>query len=109
MKDIGEMRHRIKIQELVRIDDGYGGAVEDWVDIANIWAKVEPLRGEERYTAQQIKSELTHKITIRFIKGIKPQMRVIFNDRIFNIESTINIEEKKRYIELMCIEVIDNG
>lgn len=103
---IGKLRHRITLQELVKTDDGYGGIVETWQDVATVWAAIEPLKGTERYQAQQVQSELTHKVTIRYRAGIKPQMRILYGNRVFDIEAVIDVDERHRWLELLCSEVV---
>lgn len=106
---IGKLRHRVTLQELVKTDDGYGGIVETWQDVATVWAAIEPLRGNERYTAQQVQSELSHKVTIRYRAGIKPQMRILYGNRVFDIEAVIDVDERHRWLELLCSEVVANA
>ena len=102
----GKLRHRVTIQKLEEVDDGYGGIEEKWQDMITVWAVVEPLRGNERYTAQQVQAELTHKVTIRYKPGIKPDMRLKYGDRILEIEAVIDVEERHRWLELLCSEVV---
>lgn len=105
----GKLRHRVTIQELVRTDDGYGGITETWQDVATVWAAVEPLRGNERYRAQQVQAELTHKVAMRYRVGVKPQMRLLYAGRVLEIEAVIDVEERHRWLELLCSEVVQNG
>lgn len=102
----GQLRHRVTIQQLTRVEDEGGGYEENWADIATVWAAVKPMRGNERYEAQQVQSTLTHKVTIRYRAGIKPQMRLLYGNRFFNIEAVIDIEERHRWLELLCSEVV---
>ncbi|WP_434565155.1 phage head closure protein [Thermoanaerobacterium thermosaccharolyticum] len=102
----GKLRHRATIQQLVNIDDGAGGSIETWQDIVTVWAAIEPLRGNERYTAQQVQSTLSHKVTIRYREGIKSQMRLTYKGRIFDIVSAIDIKELHQWLELLCSEVV---
>ena len=102
----GKLRHRTTIQQLVNTDDGAGGSIETWQNVATVWAAIEPLRGNERYTAQQVQSTLSHKVTIRYHEGVKPQMRLTYKGRIFDIEAVIDIEERHRWLELLCSEVV---
>ena len=97
----GELRHRItfQLQDLDSED-------EDWEDIATTWANINPISGKEYYSAETINSDLTHKIRLRYRKGITPDMRVIYNDRIFYIISVINEYEKNTMLQLMCRELI---
>lgn len=105
----GKLRHRVTIQQLVKTDDGYGGIVEAWQDVATVWAAVEPLRGSERYRAQQVQAELGHKVTMRYRAGIKPQMRLLYNGRVLEVEAVIDVEEHHRWLELLCSEVVQDG
>lgn len=102
----GQLRHRVTIQQLTRVEDEGGGYEENWADVATVWAAIKPLQGNERYEAQQVQSTLTHKVTIRYRVGIKPQMRIMYQGRIFNIESVIDIDEHHRWLELLCSEVV---
>lgn len=106
MMNVGQLRHRVTIQQLTRVEDEGGGYAEVWTEVATVWAAIKPLRGNERYEAQQVQSTLTHKVTIRYREGIKPQMRLTYKGRIFDIESVIDIEERHRWLELLCSEVV---
>jgi len=104
--NIGKLRHRVTIQNKVTLPDGYGGVTSTWQDVATVWASVEPLNGRELYAAQQVKAELTHRIRIRYMSGIKPEMRIVFDNRSFDIEAIIDPEERHESLELLCSEVV---
>lgn len=103
---IGKLRHRITIQEKVTVPDGYGGVTSTWKDMAAVWSSVEPLKGRELYAAQQVKTELSHRVRIRYMSGIKPEMRIAFDNRTFEIEAIIDPEERHESLELLCSEVV---
>lgn len=104
--NISKLRHRVTIQNKVTLPDGYGGVTSTWQDVATVWASVEPLNGRELYAAQQVKAELTHRIRIRYMSGIKPEMRIAFDNRTFEIEAIIDPEERHESLELLCSEVV---
>jgi len=101
---ISDMRHRVTFQEEQKTPDGYKGSTAKWVYVVEVWASVEPISGGERFFAQQIKSDVTHKVKIRYRTGINEAMRILHRDRIFSIESIIDVEERQKFIELRCIE-----
>lgn len=103
---IGNLRHRVTIQQLTRTDDGAGGYTETWTAIATVWADVYPLKGQERYDAQQVKANLSHRVTIRYRAGVEPSMRLQYGARTLNIEAVIDPEERHRELILMCSEVV---
>lgn len=71
-----------------------------------MWAAVEPFKGEEYIQLQNTQAELTAKVTIRYLPGIKPAMRVLYGDRVFDIKSVIDPEERHRELQLMCVEKV---
>ncbi len=102
----GDLRHRITIQELTEVKDPLSGEVtNDWKDICTIWAEIRALRGREYFAAQQTIAESSHEITIRYRKGIKPTMRAVHDDRIFDIQAVLDKDGKMRYLSLVCKEV----
>ncbi len=109
---IGELRHRLSIQAERATSDGGGGMSDPWTDpvtVATVWGKVEPLSigqgaGGERLHAAQIQDRLSHRIVIRHRTGITAAMRVMFGARAFNIRAVIDVDERGRFLELLCDE-----
>ncbi len=99
-------RHRITLQELVTGQDEAGQPVQEWQDVATVWGAVEPLRGREYFAAAQVQAEVTTRIRIRYCRGIRPDMRVLYDGRLFDILSVIDPEERHRELQLMAREVI---
>lgn len=100
----GRLRHRIKIQSLGLADDGMGGQTEAWSDMANVWASIEPLTGKELFIAQQVESNVTHKITMRYLAGITTKHRILFGSRVFEIVSIRDEEERNKVLEIFVTE-----
>lgn len=99
-------RHRITLQELVTGQDEAGQPVQEWQDVATVWAAVEPLRGREYWAAAQVQSEVTTRIRIRYRSGVRPDMRVLYDGRLYNINAVIDPEERHMELQLMCKEVL---
>lgn len=100
----GTLRHRVEIQALTVTEDDIGNQIYEWQTIATVCASIEPLKGREYWAAAQIQAETTVKVTIRYLAGITPSCRVVFKDRVFDIQSIINVEERNRELVLMCRE-----
>ena len=96
----GRLRHRVTLQVPTR-DPAFGSETV-WADYATVWAAVEPLRGREFYAAQQVASEVTGKITLRYLAGVAPEMRVLWGSRIYEILSP-PIDPEERHLELQLL------
>ena len=100
------MRHLITIEHKTTEAGDFSDTPELWEPFAKIWAMVRPLRGEEILQAQQVHEKVTHKVTSRpWVPGVTNEMRVDLAGRKLNIVSSINVDERNRELELMCVEV----
>jgi len=102
----GSLRHYVEIHALTIIEDDIGNQTEEWAKVAEVWAAVEPLQGDEKLAAAYIQAETTHKVTIRYLAGITPANRLLFDGRTLEIESVRNLEERSRELVLMCKEKV---
>ncbi len=102
---IGNLRHRVTLQQKTVIEDDLKQHTENWTDIASVWARIEPLSGREYFAAKQINSEISVRVTIRYLPGITTEARVVFGGRIFEVLSVVNPEERCESLILMCREV----
>ena len=84
----------------------YGEETVSWVDHATVWGKVEPLRGKEYFRSAQEQSDVSHRIWIRYRKNVTPAWRIKWGNRIFEIESVINLREENRWLEIMAREFV---
>lgn len=102
----GKLRHRISIERAIETQDSsYNEAVIQWVLFAEVSASIIPLSGRELIRAKQVELETDTEITIRYLDGLSPKMRIMYRDRVFEILNIINTEERNREIHLLCSEV----
>src|SRR5690625_3839937 len=107
--NIGRLRHRIELLTPEYEQDPRSGAVtEKWVPFAKRWATVEPLRGREWFAVQQTHAEVTHRIYMRYMPGIGPEMRIRFRGREFDIVVPRNIEEKNEALDILATERVND-
>ncbi len=104
----GEYRHKIIIQGKTKTQNDYGEEIEDWKDILLARVGIYPISGREFFAAETVNSEVTHKVNMRFTPStqIKPEMRIKFGARIFNIISVINFQERNTELQLLCKELV---
>jgi len=101
----GNLKHKIIIQTYSGPQDDFGEVTKGWSDFEMAYASITPLSAKEFFKAGT-HNEVSHKIIIRFIPGIIPKMRIVFDTRIFNIESVLNIREENRSLQLICTEFV---
>ena len=103
----GRLRHKVTIQDYTESQNTFGEVTKNWTDYATVWAAVEPVKGREFWESQQINAEITTKVTLRYLAGVKPKMRILHDTRIFEIDSVINVDERNRELQLLVKEMVD--
>ena len=104
LPEIGEMKHRVIVQTPSRNDDGYGGGEIVWTDAFEAWVSIEPVSGREYYEAMAIQNQITHRIKTRYRSDITPDMRILYGERVYEIEAVIDISARHRFLEILCGE-----
>lgn len=106
---IGELNKRITIQKSTTETNENGFDAETWVKWKTVWAKVENLSIREYWAAKAIQAENTIKFTIRYLPGVLPTMRILFQDKQYNIEPPQDVGFKHAYMEIKATEVKSSG
>jgi len=101
----GRRDKKITIQRMVQATTDEGEITETPLNIATVWAAIEPLDAREAWQAKQSQATTTHRITTLYMIGITSRMRAVWGDRIFNFESVVNEKEANRELVIMATEV----
>ena len=82
----GRLRHRVRIEQFVLDVDSNGDVVQDgetgqtsgqWLEVATVWAAIEPLSAKEFVAAQATQSKIEARIVIRQRSGLEASMRLV--------------------------------
>jgi SPP1 family predicted phage head-tail adaptor len=78
--------------------------------VCSVWGNIHPLTGREYQQAQQMQSNVSHKITTELLpQNLGPatsRMRLKHGTRTFEVQSVVNVEERNRELEWMCTELV---
>ena len=99
-----DLRHRLVLEELERVEDEGGGFTESWVEVATLSADLRPIGGGEAVEADRLAGRITHEIALRYRPGVVPAMRFRKGARLFHILSVIDVDERKRWLKCSCEE-----
>jgi SPP1 family predicted phage head-tail adaptor len=108
MFSAGSLRHRVNIESLQETQDAVTGErIETWTTLySSIPASVEPLSVKEYLASQQMQSEVSVRITIRFVAGLRPTMRIRHGSVVYNMAGVLpDLDSGREYLTIPCIEV----
>ena len=100
----GKLRHNVIWQEKIQTPDGGGGFTYTTSDVVTVRAFIKPVSTNERFFAQRIESDISHKIYIRYRTDISPDMRINYGGRLFQVKGIMNIEEQNKWLEVSAVE-----
>lgn len=100
MRDIriSDLRDRVTIERVSLVDDGGGGVEESFVPVAEVWASVRALSGDERVEADAISGSLTHEIHLRWRGDVGPDMRINAGGRIIDLKVVMDPDDRQRLL-----------
>lgn len=117
---IGNLRDRVILQRYVHTvvaheEDGVFVKDEfEWQDVATVYARVEPLRGDSIYE-DQIKSKYSRQqfaVSLRYRADVVPVLwRVLWvrdagqAPHVLQVEGVTNPDERRRFLRLLCEQV----
>lgn len=114
----GQMRHRVVLQSRGDTELPSGEIVAGYTDLAEVWARIRPLSSREFFAAQQVSSEATTEITIRWREGVETAGRVLYTRpgtsppevTVYDIVSALaDPIVNRRWITLLCVNRTAEG
>jgi SPP1 family predicted phage head-tail adaptor len=105
----GKYRHIVTFQRLRDAKNLYGETPKNlknnWEDAFTARVGIFPISGREALYEDVRQSEISHRIVLRYIKGVDTTMRIKFGQRIFEIISPpVNARERNDELLLFCKE-----
>ncbi len=99
---IGEMRHRVTIEQNDGAADGGGGMTDSWSLVATVWAKVEQFQSSPAAHAGRAAERTSLRAIIRHRTDIAAGMRLTHESEVYRIRAVSDPEQRKRFLALSC-------
>ncbi len=104
----GRLRRQVQLQRAAETPDGAGGREVTWSTFATVWGEMRPLSGKDRLQAEQLQSTIANRLVIRFqgspsnpeMPFVSARDRVLYKGVAYNIRAVVDIEERRRFLEL---------
>lgn len=102
--NIGDLRHRMRLEHPVSLPDGAGGANITYGLLAEIWCQLRPRSGGEQGANEGVQASLSHEVWLRWRCGVTTEMRLVLGARVFDIIAVIDVEERRRWLKCLVRE-----
>lgn len=90
-----QLSERVRIEQRVLSDDGYGGKTVSWSELATVFAQVEPtyFSALERAVADQLTGRAGYRVRIRTRSDIRASMRILWKTHTLLIHALHEADE----------------
>lgn len=106
---IGERRHRVVFQRATETQDAFGEPDQTWATLCTSWALVQPLKGQERFSAMQVQATVDTRIVTRYrdeLADLGPKDRATWNGHTYDIKAVIRRDHRNIELEILAQEHI---
>lgn len=117
MSQAQRYRHRVTLQERVsgqdpqtgEIIEGWQTAMANGVTLESVPAEVLTGPGRELLAAGATQAETAARINMYWFPGLEPTWRILWDGKIYNIESIETDATARREYRLRCTDGVNNG
>lgn len=102
---LGTLNRRATLRAQTLTPDGGGGFTVAWDIVAAVWARLEPVSGEDRVRADRLESRVRHRITVRRSNAFAAGQRVEIGARTFAVQALLDEGPQSPFLILLCEEI----
>lgn len=98
------LSERVTIQQPTQTDDGYGGKLVTWEELATVFAQVEPIFStaqSEQLVADQMTAYAGYRVTVRVRTDVTAAMQIIWKTHTLQIHS---LHEQGEVLSILAYE-----
>jgi len=105
----GPMRHRVTLQRRATGTDAAGGVLNTWEDFDSRRASMDRASGVEVWASAQRSGRVPAVFRLRYLDGVVPSMRLLFDGRVYNILSAVDQEGRKAELVITAEELVEEA
>lgn len=77
----GRLNQIVTIQRYDEVTDEFGQEVKQWVDVAKVWAGIEPKKSSEPFKEDQLNSQIDVLVVMRYRDDVDMKCQFLHVDR----------------------------
>lgn len=105
MTTIGQLRHKVKVQQQGEATNAFKEKVADWLLVCEPWCDIRQPSGLSAIKADMPTSIVRTSVRMRYRKDVKPGMRIVHGERIYDIKAgPLSVDGKREFIDFVCEE-----
>ena len=98
----GQNRNFVRIEIPVPTKDKFSAVTVEWQLFNKVWASIEFIKAFEKVAVAASWPTATNNISFRYIKGLLPTMRIVFEDKVYSILGINDVDLRHREVVCIC-------
>ena len=105
MKDVGKVFDSHITFQVKKKQEGPVLTLDDYEDYTSVWAESRFLRGRNFYAARAANVKTDVEFIIRYRTDLEENMRIKFDDRFYEIEGILPLDNNRMYLVVKAYEI----
>ena len=105
MRDVGRLYDSLITFQKKAKQEGPIPNLNDYEDYISLWAETRFLKGRNFYAARAANIKTDVEFIIRYRTDLEEKMRIKFNDKLYNIEGILPLDNNRLYMVIKAYEV----
>lgn len=102
----GEMRHQVRIEVRTATQDAAGQQADYWTEVVTRRAAIDRMPGSEVWASAQRSGRVPTVFRLRFLEGVSPGMRLVCDEKVFNILSAVDMAGRREELVITAEELV---
>ncbi len=107
--NIGAMRDVVRIEQRATTQDAAGEPVLSWTLFAQRRASLERTPGREVWASAERQGRVPTVFHLRYLAGVLPAMRLIHEEKVFNILSALDPDGSRVELVIVTEELVEEA
>lgn len=101
------MRATVRIEQRTPVRDAVGAPQATWNLFVERRAEVIRSTGRELEASEQRQGRVPTLFKLRWFEGVLPEMRLVCDDKVFDIESAVDPDQRRRELHITALEHVE--
>jgi len=107
--DVRSFDQRVTFQRKSESQTATGELTHTWADFAEIWARVDAAKANERFVSEQELPAGSYTVWIRWRGDIDENMRIVWGSRLLDIKGIPDQQRRGRFLAIFCETGVSQG
>lgn len=100
----GELFQPVTIQKRITATNAEGNTTTTWTDDGTAMVGLQQQSVNELEQSGQLEQETRWIVTIRYPTVVNHESRLVFEGRVLDVRTVVNVNEQNRKVQLICVE-----